>query len=109
MVILKKIKASTLMETMVATVLIVIIFMVASLILNNTFRNTIVYDTSAVHTHLNRLEYFFHNGQIELPYEERYREWNIRVEKENDSDTATILIEATHISRKKQIQKTILF
>ena len=39
MVVLKKIKASTLMETLVATVLIIVVFMAASMILNNMFLN----------------------------------------------------------------------
>ena len=39
--VLKRIKGSTLMETLVATVLIVVVFMMASLTLNALFSTTI--------------------------------------------------------------------
>ncbi len=53
MVVLKKIKAFTLMETLVATVLIVIVFMISSMLLNNLFYNSIKDNTIAIDAHLN--------------------------------------------------------
>jgi len=54
MALLGKIKASTLMETMVATVLIIIIFMMASLIMNSVFISNINGSTSSVRERLQR-------------------------------------------------------
>ena len=61
MVILKKIKASTLMETLVASVLIVVVFMISSMILNNLFSNTIKSNTRAIEAHINELQYLYIN------------------------------------------------
>ena len=109
MVVLKKVSASTLMETMVATVLIVVIFMIASLILNNTFRNTVLYNASAIEAHLNQLEYQFLNDLINIPYETHYQEWEIHITQESHSENQEILIEATHMKLQKKIEKTIVF
>ena len=50
MAVLKKIKASTLMETLIATVLVVVTFLLASMILNNLVSNAIQSDTQG-HRH----------------------------------------------------------
>ncbi|WP_223826533.1 hypothetical protein [Flagellimonas sp. S3867] len=87
----KKIKASTLMETMVATVLIVVIFMLSSLILNNLFTAQVRGNLQPVKTHLDEVEYLYSTGKLIIPYYEEWEDWSISIEKENDGTT---LIEA---------------
>jgi hypothetical protein len=72
MVILKKIKASTLMETLVATVLIIIVFIIASMILNNLFFNTIKNNTTQIDAHLNELQYLYINEKLFMDCFNRY-------------------------------------
>lgn len=81
MALLGKIKASTLMETMVATVLIVIIFMVSSLILNNIFLVSAKGKTQALKNRIRMVEYQVLNEQRKLPYIEEFKHWEIDVIK----------------------------
>jgi len=105
MAILKKIKGSTLMETLVATVLIIIIFMVASIILNNIFSNSINSNTDAINTHLTELHYLEINNKIELPYKESLGDWNITIDSFKDNLNTIIELEANNIKTNKTILK----
>ncbi|MBC9794701.1 hypothetical protein [Sinomicrobium weinanense] len=78
----KRVKASTLMETLVATVLIVVIFMVTSLILNNLFAGTVKGNTREIETRLDELEYRVKNNLLKLPHSETFGTWNISVAAE---------------------------
>ena len=79
MVVLKKLKASTLMETMVATVLIVVIFMFSSLILNSLFSAQVKGNLQPIKSHLDQLEYQYVNQKINLPYYEEWKTWDITI------------------------------
>ena len=68
----KKIPASTLMETLVATSIILIVFVVASLVLMNTFKSVAERDTFSVKNRLEKLEYLIKHEKITLPYNETY-------------------------------------
>lgn len=81
MVVLKKIKASTLVETLTATVLIVVVFMLASMILNQLFANKIKNDTSIIDNYLNELEYYYLTDKISYPFQDEYLKWDIIIEK----------------------------
>lgn len=105
MVVLKKIKSATLIEAVVATVLIVIIFIIASLILNNLLVNTFSKNTHAIETRINELEYEVQNNSIKLPYQESYKNWNISIEQETNSTQKNITILAVNTSSKKEISK----
>ncbi|MGX1931300.1 hypothetical protein [Flagellimonas sp. 2504JD4-2] len=87
----KRITASTLMETMVATVLIVVIFMLSSLILNNLFAAQVRGNLQAVNTHLDEVEYLYSNGKLSFPYYDEWEDWSISIESQNNG---TALIEA---------------
>ncbi|EGV42180.1 hypothetical protein BZARG_386 [Bizionia argentinensis JUB59] len=103
MVILRKIKASTLMETLVATVLIVIIFMLASMILNNLFSNTIKNNTRAIEAHLNELQYFKLHEKLELPYYETYKDWSITIIRFSENNKQYVEFEAVNSKTNKTI------
>jgi len=103
MVILKKIKGSTLMETLVATVLIIVVFMMASLILNNVFGNHIKNDRHAIKNYFNELKYLYLSDQITLPYHNDYNNCEISLEiVKNEKDY--ILFEAINRENLKTIQ-----
>ena len=86
MAILKKIKASTLMETLVAFVLIVLVFMISSMVLNNVFYNSVKNDTRAIDTYLSELHYKYINGGVKLPYYDDYDPWQISITVYNNSN-----------------------
>lgn len=105
MVILKKIKASTLMETLVATILILVVFMIANTTLNNLFRSTIDGNTRAIDAHLNELQYQYINDKLTLPYTSDFKDWQITVSKVKSQPNTSIEFEAFHRVSKNNILK----
>ncbi|WP_394973715.1 hypothetical protein [uncultured Croceitalea sp.] len=84
MVVLKKLKASTLMETMVATVLIVVLFMIASLVMNSLVATQAERDQGGIEARIRQLEYFYISDKIELPYVEEWQQWEIEVSSQKE-------------------------
>lgn len=100
MVVLKKIKAATLMETLVATVLIVLVFMISSFLLNSLFNNTVRQNTDALKTHISELTYLSMHDQISIPYEDVFESWTISAFYENDE----LVFEASHTTTNKTVR-----
>ena len=107
MLVLKKLKGSTLMETMVATVLIVLIFMLASFILNNLFSSTIKNSTHDIQNHLNELQYLQQNNQIQLPYTETFKDWEIVIDRFKEHNDIKVEFEAINSNTNKTISQII--
>ena len=70
MVVLKKVKASSLNEVIVATVIIVLVFGIAVATLNNILMNTANKNTSSIDNRINELIYSYRNEKLQLPYRE---------------------------------------
>ena len=107
MAVLKKIKASTLMETLVASVLIVVVFMVSSMILNNIFSNTIQNNTREIDAHLNELQYLYGHGKLTVPYRDDFKDWQISVRSFKNGILEVVEFEALNGITKKNITKAI--
>ncbi|WP_298535905.1 hypothetical protein [uncultured Algibacter sp.] len=105
MVILKKIKASTLMETLVATVLILVIFILASMILNNVFSNTIKINTKAVNTYFKELQYLNKNKKLPLPFYDDFKTWEITIENHKVNQKNVVVFEAIESLSHRTIKK----
>ncbi|WP_111684215.1 type IV pilus modification PilV family protein [Winogradskyella tangerina] len=104
MVILKKIKGATLMETLIATVLIMLIFVVSSLILNNLFTSSMKGNTRAISSKLFEIEYLYINDMLSLPYYDEYDGWDIEfIPIKNE---AKVSLKATRLTAPKTIEKT---
>ncbi len=101
MVVLKKIKAATLIEVLTASVLIIIVFMIASLSFNNVFANQIQRDQSAIENRVRELEYFVIHEKIKLPYSEDFDGWEIMITK--GKDNTTILYSKQNIEHEKKL------
>ena len=108
MVVLKKISASTLMETMVATVLIVVIFMMSSLIMNSLMATQVNANLSPIKEHLRQLEYGYLSQQLPLPYYEEWQGWNIAITSEEGVQVPVIEFHAVHSASKKEIQTIVI-
>ncbi len=107
MVVLKKIKGSTLMETLVATVLIVVVFMISSMILNNLFSNSITSNTRNIDAYLNELEYLQQHDKLLLPYYGTYKFWEVSVIAHMKHGENVVVLEAVNPNTDKIISKTI--
>lgn len=104
MVVLKKIKASTLMETLIATVLIMVIFIVSSLILNNLFSKNIATNNRAIKAKLHEIEYLYYNEKIGLPFYATYNQWKISI---NSGSNNKLIVQATNQTVNKTLEKVI--
>lgn len=107
MVVLKKVRASTLMETLVATVLIVAVFLLSSIIFNNLFFRSITNSTEEVDVYINELIYLHKNNKLKLPYVEDFNNWELKMHKEIGLDGNNIEIDALHTKTGKTIAKHI--
>ena len=103
MALLKTIKAATLMETLVATALIIVAFMISSMVLNNLFSSTVKSNTRAIEARLNQLQYLELNDQLQLPYNEDFADWEIAVDRFIDKGKSKIEFEAIHRDTKKEL------
>lgn len=108
MAVLKKIKASTLMETLVATVLIVVVFMISSMLLNNLFYNSIKDNTRVIDSHLNELQYLYQNNKLILPYYDDYNSWSISIALLKEKGKNSIVFDAVNTTTNKTIERKII-
>lgn len=107
MALLKKIQASSLMETLVATVLIVVIFMISSLVLNNIITTNIRQNTEKIEERMNRLEYELKNHAIQLPHHEDFDAWEISMFN-NSNKKSQVFLEAINTKTNMTLTKSVL-
>jgi len=81
MVILKKIRASSLVETLTASVIIVVIFMITSFSFNNVFLNTIKSDDEQLTNRIREIKYLTRYERIKFPLYEEGEYWVISAEQ----------------------------
>ncbi|MEM9001149.1 MAG: hypothetical protein AAGB24_12870 [Bacteroidota bacterium] len=103
MAVLKKIRASTLMETLVATVLIVVVFMGASMVLNQLFASSMHFNDNLIRQELLQLQYQHEHGQLQLPYHTELGQWTVTVSEMEEKWALQTYFEATHQSGEKKI------
>ena len=96
------------METLVATVLIIIIFIISSMILNNLFSGSIKNNTQAIDTYLKELQYLQIHDKIDLPFREDYNQWEVSMEKYDNNESQLIEIEAINKQTNKSITKNYI-
>jgi len=93
-----KLKASTLIEVLVASVLIITVFTIASLTLNNIFKSTIKSNTHTIDTQLNKLIYLFQHDKIGVKYQEDFKDWHISFSQQTENNIIFIVATATQNS-----------
>ena len=103
MAVLNKIKGATLMETLVSTVLIFVLFMMASATLNHLFSRSVETNTRTLEARLNTLQYLWEHDKLQLPYTEAQDDWLITVERYQEYGRNEVAFEATHKTSKKEI------
>jgi len=101
MVVLKKIRAATLVETLIASVIIVVVFMIASLSLNNIFRGAVIGNDSGLQNRIKELSYLYKNDKVFVPFYEDTDLWEIIIEKQNGE--VILFYENKYASKKNQI------
>lgn len=108
MVVLKKVKASSLNEVLVATVIIVVIFSVSVAILNNLMHSMIRNNKQSIETKLNELLYQYQYGNIQLPYRDTTDEWIVNIVEFKEEELAKIEFEVLSKRTNKAVVKKII-
>ena len=103
----RKVKSATLIESLVASVIIIIIFTIASLTLNNVFESSIKNNTNRVQNRMNELNYLYINDKIKSPYQEEFEDWNIRLLQKTEGQKSFMLLEAVRKETKKSISQKL--
>jgi len=103
----KKVRASSLTEVLVATVLILVVFGIAVVTFDSTLQSTINRNTQPIETELNELQYLYKNGKIKPPFKDAIGNWEITIEKKVLQNETFIFFDAVHKMSKKTITKKI--
>lgn len=85
MVILKKLKASSLLETLIASVIIVVVFMIASFSFNNVFLNSIKSNDTLLKNRVHEITYFLKYDKVSFPFYEDAEYWIISGERKGST------------------------
>ena len=80
MALLRKVRAASLVETLTASVIIVVVFMIASLSFNNVIRNSVKANDDLLQNRLQEIQYLAMNGKISYPFFEEGTYWIISAE-----------------------------
>lgn len=81
----RRLKAASLMESLTATVIIVVVFMIASLSLNNILRNEIRNNSQILRNRVAELMYFIEQNKIVCPFSDQGKYWVITIEQDKVS------------------------
>lgn len=77
------------MESLVASVLLIVIFMVSSTVLNTMVRSQIA-GSRTIDLRLNQIEYEIYLGHITPPYTENFEGWDIEINQHPTTNTIEI-------------------
>ncbi|WP_442267064.1 hypothetical protein ACSIGC_05025 [Tenacibaculum sp. ZS6-P6] len=108
MVILKKIKASSLNEVLVATVIIILVFGIAMMILTNLMKNLATKETHEHNALLNELIYQYQNEKIIVPYNINDSKFTYVVFSEEEDGVNWMNFEITSKRNNKILVKKII-
>lgn len=100
MVVLKKLKASTLVETIVASVIILLVFGISSSIINQVYKTTLNNDKSKIDYQIDKLLYQYEHNAVLTPYKEEFDTFILSLEK----DAKEIIIEAISLDGKQSLK-----
>ena len=100
----KRVNASTLVEVLVASVLIIVIFAIASLSLNNIFKSTIKNNTTIIENELNKLQYLYQHQKINNSYKSDFGNWEVFIIKEKGN---TLFLQTKNTKTQKIISKKL--
>ena len=84
MVVLKKIKAATIVESLVSSALILIVFVFASLSLNNVFKTAVNQNDRQLNQRVHELQYLHSHGLISLPFYDDNPNWEIEITQQEE-------------------------
>lgn len=103
MALLKKVRSSTILETLVASSILLAVFVIGTMSINNIFLSTLKNENHELKTHLSELEYLIIHKNLALPFYEDTDGWDISIESKGTFIELNVLNKKNQKSSKKQI------
>ena len=103
MALLRKLRAASLLETLIASVIVLIAFAIGSLSFNNAFKSVVKNNRSPFENRVRELKYQAKYNTIEIPFYEETHVWEIAIEKRESK----LLLQAVYLPTEKQIIKIL--
>ncbi|WP_417887096.1 hypothetical protein [Zunongwangia sp.] len=97
-----KLNGSSLIENLVASVIIMLVFVIASFSINNVLRNQ-TNSSAKLDNHVKELTYLVVYDKISEGYTETYINWNIEVRGDNTKTFLIVLDKHTGIEKKEEL------
>jgi len=104
----KKLKASSLTEVIVATSILLLVFGIALLTLNNMMTSTLRSNTNSLDTELEKIIYQYQNQQINIPFFSIDEKYQIDGQKFTENNIIFIEFSAKDVETKKVRSKKIV-
>lgn len=103
-----KVRAASLVETLIATVVIMIVFGIAMATVTNVLERTVRSNTGVIDTELRKLEYLYQHEKIKVPDVREVGEWEIQIKKAKEGELNYIVFQAKHQKTQKKRTQRIL-
>ena len=107
-IIFKKVNASSIVETVTASVVILIVFGIAMMTIANILESTVKRNTNALDKELNKLEYLLKYQKIQIPDIIETDEYTVEITLEKQSDQSYVLLKARSKKNNKKKTRRIL-
>ena len=107
-----KVSASSLVETIVATVIIMIVFGIAMNSMLGVVKQTTENSTHKIDSKLQKLSYEYQNNVLKVPNTIEIPQWSIVIKEQQEGKLTFVVFRATHKKNKKTFPKkrvTIIF
>lgn len=105
---LKKLKASSLNEVVIATVIIVMVFAIGSAVLVNVLTSMAHNRRGEMEQTLNKLIYEYEHQLLKLPYRQKETYWTIHVTEEEVDANRWVIFEIETAGNRQQLKRKIV-
>lgn len=102
---LKKLKASSLTEVIVATTILLVVFAISLVTLNNMMMSSVKKDTGVMETKIEKIIYQYQNNQLKIPISYTEDNFIISIEKQSQKELQFLEFSITNIINKKKVTK----
>ena len=104
-----KLNASSLTEVLVATTILVVVFVISLGTLNNMMMSTVKKETHVLETKIEKMSYQYKNKQLKIPVSYTEDEFSFSIEKIVQNDMQFIEFTITNSTSKKTLSKKQFF
>jgi len=104
----QKASASSLVETIVATVIIMIVFGIAMNSMLGVVKQTTENSTHKIDSKLQKLSYEYQNNVLKVPNTIEIPQWSIVIKEQQEGKLTFVVFRATHKKNKKTRTKKVI-